>query len=129
MASVARLAIAMLLSISVAMTSCALTGGTLGGREKCWPENDARTPSLWRGTLQIDAFGGRLTAPEGDLALLPGTLATRLGENGVGELVRGSEVVARTGDNVTLFGGIGGDGTMVVCAVEATHSTIDSIPR
>jgi hypothetical protein len=46
----------------------------------------------------------------------------RLGETGVGELVRGSDVVARDGDEVTLFGGIGGDGTMVVCGVEEIHS-------
>jgi hypothetical protein len=62
-------------------------------------------------------------ASEGDLVLLPGVLSTRLGEGGVGELVRGSDVVARAGDNVTLFGGIGGDGTMVVCGLEEFHSS------
>ena len=40
----------------------------------------------------------------------------------MGELVDDSDVKARAGDNVTLWGGIGGDGTMVVCAVEETHS-------
>ena len=54
--------------------------------------------------------------------LLPGTLTTRVGESGVGELVHGSDVVARAGDDVTLFGGIGGDGTMVVCGLEEIHS-------
>ena len=102
------------------------TGGctfnTLGGREKCWSEQDSRVPSLWRGTLQIDTFGAQLQAPEGNLVLLPGTLTTRLGEGGAGELVQGSDVVARAGDIVTLWGGIGGDGTMVVCAVEEIHS-------
>jgi hypothetical protein len=107
---------------AIAMTSCALTGGTLGGRDKCWSTDDPRSASLWRGILQIDASGGRLTAPEGDLVLLPGTLSTRVGESGAGELVRGSDVVAREGDEVTLFGGIGGDGTMVVCGVEEIHS-------
>jgi hypothetical protein len=108
-------------ALAIALTGCAFTGGTLGGREKCWPADDQRTPSLWRGTLQIDASGGRLTAPEGDLLLLPGALSTRMGERGVGELVRGTDVVARAGDNVTLFGGIGGDGTMVVCGLEEVH--------
>ena len=54
--------------------------------------------------------------------LVPGALSTRMGESGVGELVRGSDVVARAGDDVTLFGGIGGDGTMVVCGLEEIHS-------
>jgi len=108
-------------TVATAISGCSLD--TLGGRQKCWSEGDPRTASLWRGTLQIDAFGGRLLAPEGDLVLVPGTLSTRLGEGGVGELVQGSDVVARAGDSVTLWGGIGGDGTMVVCAVEETHSS------
>jgi hypothetical protein len=112
-----------LTALAIAVTSCAFTSGTLGGREKCWSDDDARTASLWRGTLQIDATGARLTAPEGDLVLLNGALSTRTSEGGAGELVRGSDVVARAGDNVTLFGGIGADGTMVVCGLEEIHSS------
>jgi len=98
---------------------CSLTGGTLGGRERCWPDTDRRAPSLWRGILRIDASGGRLDTPEGDvIPLLPGTLATRVGDTGTGELVRGSDVVAKAGDDVSLFGGAGADGRLVVCAVE-----------
>ena len=101
---------------------CALSSGTLGGREKCWPESDKRLPSLWRGTLRIDASGGQLDTPEGDvITLLPGSLGTRVGESGIGELVRGGDVVARAGDDVTLFGGAGSDGALVVCAVEEVH--------
>jgi hypothetical protein len=107
----------------VAASGCALAGGTLGGREKCWPEDDARAPSIWRGILQIDVAGGSLATPEGDvIPLLPGGLATRVGDGGVGELIRGSDVVARAGDDVTLFGGAGSDGFLVVCAVEEFHS-------
>jgi len=112
----------LLAAVAIALTGCALAGGTLGGRDKCWSADDPRTASLWRGTLQIDASGGRLLAPEGDLVLLPGALTTRIGEGGEGELVKGSDVVARAGDNVTLFGGIGGDGTMVVCGLEEVHA-------
>lgn len=109
--------------LATAVAGCALTGGTLGGRDKCWSADDSRSASLWRGTLQINASGAWLAAPEGDLILLPGTLSTRVGESGVGELVHGSDVVARAGDEVTLFGGIAGDGTMVVCGLEETHSS------
>lgn len=78
---------------------------------------------MWRGILRIDASGGRLNTPEGDvIVLLPGVLATRISNAGVGELKRGREVVGRDGDDVTLFGGIGADGTMVVCGLEQIHA-------
>jgi hypothetical protein len=112
----------MLATAIVSMVVSACSFNTLGGREKCWSEDDSRMASLWRGTLRIDAFSARLLAPEGDLVLLPGVLTTQMGEGGVGELVAGSDVVARNGDSVTLWGGIGGDGTMVVCDLEETHS-------
>jgi hypothetical protein len=38
------------------------------------------------------------------------------------ELVKGSEVVAEEGDDVTLFGGMGSTGALVVCAAEQVHS-------
>jgi hypothetical protein len=117
------------LSIGVALTAALLvsTGcsiNALGGREECWPEGDPRAASLWRGTLRIDAAGGRLETLEGDIIpLIPGAIEIRGGPDGNGELVRGSDVVSRAGDYVTLFGGAGGDGSLVVCAVEEIHST------
>jgi hypothetical protein len=79
-------------------------------------------PSLWRGILRIDVQGGRLDTPEGDtIPLRAGSLRTRVGSGGSGELVRDDEVVARAGDDVTLFGGAGSDGALVVCAVEEKH--------
>lgn len=108
----------------VVAAGCALSGGTLGGREKCWPQSEQRAASIWRGTLRIDASGGRLDTPEGDvIPLLPGSLAPRLGTGGGGELVRGGDVVAKAGDDVTLFGGAGADGALVVCGVEEIHAS------
>ena len=105
------------------LVGCALAAGTVGGREKCWPEDQQLGASLWRGTLRIDASGGRLETPEGDaIPLLPGTLTTRVNESGVGELVRGSDAVAKQGDDVTLFGGMGTSGALVVCAVDEVHA-------
>jgi hypothetical protein len=104
------------------LAGCSVTGGTLGGRQKCWPESDSRAPSLFRGILVIDSAGGRLSPTDGDaIPLLAGTLRIQIGPSGTGELVRGTEVVARAGDDVTLFGGAGADGRLVVCAVEERH--------
>jgi hypothetical protein len=96
------------------VAGCSIGFDTLGGREKCWPESDRRAPSLWRGILRIDSMGVGLDTPEGDvIPLAPGALQFS-GAN----LVRGSDVVATVGDDVTLFGGAGADGVLVVCAVE-----------
>jgi hypothetical protein len=101
---------------------CALAGGTLGGREKCWPESERRAPSVWRGILEIDASGARLATPEGDdIPLLPGELAPGIADDGMPALVHGSDVAARAGEDVTLFGGAGADGALVVCGVEEIH--------
>lgn len=102
---------------------CSLEPNLIGGREKCWPADPPRAASLWRGILRVDASGGRLETPEGEvIPLVPGALQTRVGAGGAGELARGSDVVARAGDDVTLFGGAGADGALVVCAVETLHS-------
>lgn len=114
-------------AIAVASTlflvvGCSIGSGTLGGRVKCWTESDRRMASVWRGILRIDARGGRLDTPEGEsIPLRAGALWTRMGTSG-GELVQDTGVVAKAGDDVTLFGGAGPDGTLVVCAVEEIHA-------
>jgi hypothetical protein len=106
-------------AVLLAAAGCAMTGGTLGGRQTCWPESQKRVASLWRGTLGIDGSGARLDTPEGDvIPLAPGAVTFRVGGTGTGELVRGTEVIATAGDDVSLFGGAGSDGTLVVCDVE-----------
>lgn len=119
----ARLLVGVALLVAMVGTAgCALTGGTLGGREKCWPAGESRAASLWRGTLAIDETGASLATPEGEvIPLLPGALTWRIGSSGIGELVAGDQVAARAGDDVSLFGGAGADGFLVVCAVEEIH--------
>ena len=109
--------------VILSSASCALGSGTLGGREKCWPESDQRAASIWRGTLRIDNSGSFLDTPEGEaIPLKAGALATRISGTGTGELVRGNDVIARVGDDLTLFGGAGADGALVMCGVEEFHS-------
>jgi hypothetical protein len=80
--------------------------------------------SIWRAILRNDATGGRLYTPERDvIPLLPGALQPRVGDGGVGQLVRGADVVATNGQDVTLFGGAGADGSLVVCGLEEVHAS------
>ncbi len=109
-------------SILASVAGCSISGGTLGGREKCWPEDPPRAASIWRGVLVVDETGSQLRTAEGEaIPLLPGTLTTRIGADGKGELVSGNDVVAVAGEDLTLFGGMGGDGALVVCGLEEVH--------
>jgi hypothetical protein len=113
-------ALVLALAVALGAASCAITGGTLGGREKCWPEDDKRIPSLMKGVLTFGVEGPYLATPEGDelplllnrfdLADVPSGPA--LSDPG------GGGIVAAHGDTVTLFGGLGADGAMYVCGVE-----------
>jgi len=111
-----------LVILTLAIAGCSITGGTLGGRARCW--TDTRAASLWRGILRIDASGALLDTPEGEvIPLIAGAVQTRIGDGGIGQLVRGNDVVATAGDDVTLFGGAGSDGALVMCAVEEVHAS------
>jgi hypothetical protein len=103
---------------------CSLAGGNLlGGREECWAEPPARAASIWRGVLAIDAAGSQLNTPEGEaIPLAPGRLAPRMNAAGVWELAAGDAVEAKNGDDVTIFGGAGSDGYLVMCGIEEIHS-------
>jgi hypothetical protein len=107
--------------VAFVLAGCAGGPGvdTLGGRETCWSETESRAASLWRGVLEIDASGARLKTSEGDaVPIRGGTLAPRLSDR---TLVHGDDVVARSGEELTLFGGAGADGILVVCAIETRH--------
>jgi hypothetical protein len=112
----------LLVVFACVLAGCSLTGGnTLGGRDKCW--TDQRAASIWRGILGIDGTSATLSTPEGDvIPLWPGTIGWRMGADGRGELTKGDEVIAHARDDVTLFGGAGSDGFLVVCGLEEIHS-------
>lgn len=95
----------------------------LGGREECWPVSESRAAGLWRGILHIDEVqGGWLATPEDEVIPLvaAGDLVFRIYS---AELVQGEQIVAKDGDDVTLFGGAGRDGALKVCDVEEVHAT------
>ena len=109
-------------AIATLVAGCSLTGGgnLLGGREKCWPQDPPRGASIWRGILTMDENGFRIITPDGEpIWLLPGSLRFNWTPGAVGELVDGAgKVVARAGEDITLFGGMGSDGGLVVCGLE-----------
>ena len=109
-------------TILAVVAGCSVSGGTLGGRDKCWPADPPRAAGIWRGVLVIDETTSQLATLEGEvIPLLPGALTTRIGGDGKGELMAGDDVVAFAGEDLTLFGGMGADGTLVVCALEEVH--------
>ena len=117
-----RLWVLLLALGALGAAGCNVSGNLLGGREECWG-TEPRAASIWRGIFVMDDFGVRLETPEGEaIPLLPGSLQTRVGEDFSGELVDGDRVVAREGDDLTLFGGMGADGALVVCGLEEIHT-------
>ena len=113
-----------LIAAAVFLGGCSLSGcNLLGGREECWTEPPARAASVWRGVLALDAGGWQLNTPEGEaIPLAPGRLAPRMNDAGVWELAAGDAVEAKNGDDVTIFGGAGSDGYLVMCGIEEIHS-------
>lgn len=114
-----RIALVPLLALAVA--ACAIGDvEILGGRERCWDEADARVASLMKGTLSVGGANPTLTTPEGEV--LPLRLSRfDLAFDGPAAAIRnpdGGPVLAADGDLVTLFGGLGADGSMYVCGVE-----------
>lgn len=84
-----------------------LTGDTLGGRETCWSDPEPRITSMMMGTLELDVAGS--TRTEGDRLLLT--------SRGCGA------PLATNGKLVTVFGGLGSDGSMIDGAIEQRHAT------
>jgi hypothetical protein len=115
---------ASLLLAAATIGGCALTGGTLGGRETCWPEEQPRMASLMKGTLTLGVEGPYLATPEGEELplLLPRFDLAQAGPKTALTDPGGGGIVAIDGELVTLFGGIGADGAMFVCAVEERSS-------
>lgn len=113
-------------ALTVIVAGCSLTGGgnLLGGRERCWPQDPPRLASTWRGILTMDENGFRIITPEGEtIWLIAGSIVFNWTPGSVGELVDGSgNVLARAGQDITLFGGAGADGGLVLCGLEEVHA-------
>lgn len=91
-------------------------GGTLGGRQKCWP--DARSAGVFSGRLQITGDMATLLTSDGSVGLRDGGL--RIAPDGSGTLLDGEKVIARSGDMVTIFGGVGADDELLMCSLESS---------
>lgn len=79
-----------------------------------------------RGTLELDFVNSILATPEGDrLPLSFPSLAVRSSESGTLAVVDANGgTLATDGEDVTVFGGVGSDGVMSVCAIEERHGRL-----
>jgi hypothetical protein len=117
-------ALVLVLAVAMSVAACSITdgtlGGALGGRATCWPEVPQRIPSLMKGVLTFGVEGPYLATPEGDeLPLLLNRFdLAQIGSATALSDPAGGGIVAAHGDTVTLFGGLGADGSMYVCGVE-----------
>jgi len=113
-------ALVLVLAVAMSVAACSITDGTLGGRATCWPEVPQRIPSLMKGVLTFGVEGPYLATPEGDeLPLLLNRFdLAQIGSATALSDPAGGGIVAAHGDTVTLFGGLGADGSMYVCGVE-----------
>ena len=105
------------------ISSCSLTPNLLGGREKCWAQSDSRAATLMEGRLDLvdGSDRGTLSTSDGtDFDVQFPFMTVRWnGETVPGlELVDDGRTVAFSGETVTVFGGYGSDGVLVVCAIE-----------
>ena len=119
-----RRIVSLSLVIAFVAGGCALTGGTLGGRQECWSEAEPRIASLMRGRLELDPVRSTLATPEGErLPLRFAGLTVRSDTTGTVVAVDGNgSTVAADGEDVTVFGGLDSDGSMLACAIEERHA-------
>jgi hypothetical protein len=110
------------LALAGLFAGCAITGGALGGRSKCWDQSEPRLPSLMKGNLELGQARSILATPEGDqLVITFATMVVRTDESAHLAVFDGDgATVASDGELVTVFGGLG-DGDMVVCAIEERY--------
>ena len=92
----------------------------LGGRQPCWSEADRRAATLMRGELQLELMSnsGTLATPEGtDFPVqFPFMTVSTVADSVV--LTYEGRTVATSGETVTVFGGLGPDGILLVCSIE-----------
>ena len=106
-------------TLAVVLSGC---GGLhlFGGHQQCWSEADHRMATLMRGRLDLalGSGGGTLATPDGtDFEVeFPFMTVGTVGDTVV--LTDEGKTVALNGETVTVFGGLGSDGTLLVCSLE-----------
>jgi hypothetical protein len=111
-----------LAAVLLSATACSVAEpNLLGGREKCWSESDPHAATLMKGWVELDTDPPVMHTPEGeDFSLEFPFLAIRSTDHGP-ELTDDGATVAENGELITVFGGLGSDGAIAVCAVEERH--------
>lgn len=111
-------------TICTGLLACTATADFLGGREKCWSDEDFHLAALFDGRLELSATsgGGTLHTTDGtDFDVEFPFMAVRSDAGNV-VLVDNGATVAANGDTVTVFGGMDEEGTFLVCSIEERHA-------
>jgi hypothetical protein len=93
----------------------------LGGREKCWSEAEPRLATMMLGKLELGAYPWSLDTPEGEVFAID-FAGPRLDPTGTQLLDASGHEIAREGETVSVFGGLGADGVIMVCGIEERHA-------
>ncbi len=112
------------LAVAGVLAGCAVgRDALLGGRQSCWPESEERLATVMKGTLELDPERSKLATPEGEDFLLEFPVLVVKTVAGDVAIVDGSgAALATDGDLVTVFGGLGSNGVITVCAIEERHN-------
>jgi hypothetical protein len=112
--------------LTLTIAGCAaVEPNLLGGRERCWNDDaEPRQETVMRGTLDLDpVVGSALDTPEGERFDIDfPVLVVKSVAGDVAVVEPGGATVATDGELVTIFGGLGSDEVIQVCAIEERHN-------
>jgi hypothetical protein len=112
------------LAVGAILAGCSFAAPSLnllGGREKCWSEAEPRLATVMKGRLELGAYPWSLDTPEGEVFGID-FAGPRLDATGTQLLDASGNKIADEGEMVTVFGGLGSDGVIMVCGIEERHA-------
>jgi hypothetical protein len=111
------------LAVAAIVSACSFAApeiNLIGGRDKCWSKAEPRMATLMRGRLDLGPYPWALDTPEGEVFDIDFS-GPRLDDTKTKLLDASGREIGREGELVTVFGGLGADGVIMVCGIEERH--------